>query len=154
MDLPNELVRRGLHPDGCKALAEHAAQLARALPVLVEALGRAGFTTPVCVGDGSVALWWDRIKHYALRDGEPATFGLVLLVASAEGGHAQLVVLPLWLAKIDNSAAIRCDSIEHAPRSMLPLLASLLPALLDRLAEVAGAAERMAKALAVVQKEP
>ena len=142
MDLMNELVRRGIHPDGVKEHAQLTDDVWLQLVALGKQLNAMSFCVPIFVGggsdDGGVSLQWTEAQHQ-------------LVSAKRGGAPFELCVYLHFCLKRTVFAGTPPRSDRHVAASHA---ARLLPAFLDRIAEHLQSAERAADRLSVVQTDP
>ena len=155
--LANELVRRGLHPD---ALAEHdrqlvelAAQLAR----LVIDLNRLQITMLLRVDSATpgVELAWETMTAPYWSDSPRTRWGLRLRTPwraprerwMSESHDPGVMGVSVFPPPADQASEDPPWEWVYGERALLPYVAELVPALLDRLAELLAATDRTARAL-------
>lgn len=141
MDLMNELVRRGIHPDGVKEHSQLTADVWLQLVALGRQLNTLNFRVPIVVGgspdDGGVSLQWVEAQH------PPVT------VEPRRGGSPfELCVYLHFCLKRTVFAGTPPRNDRHVAASHA---ARLLPAFLDRIAEHLQSTKRTADMLSFVQ---
>ena len=151
--ISNDLLRRGLHADGAKAMVAHGTLIERWLPELVLELNELRYWVYAAVrDDAGVKLEWKRAteaRWWTWNRPPPAggpppddqrrsTYHFVLTV---EGQPDER--LEVWPLRINTMPVMSWEG----EQMLLPTLAAMVPACLDKLADTVAQTARLASSL-------
>ena len=150
MDLTNELVRRGLHPDATRALWTSLPEVVAQLRAVVVQMNAVKLWIPICVNDteNALILWWGPSPY------ENVDFDLSLSFGSLSG--SETVALAELLDPLPDVTLVRRLSGVVGGRTLAaPFhMIAMLPTLLDRLGDRCAGVPRVVAALRATQKDP